>query len=120
MRILFIVAFTIIYSYANNNELFYSGNCSGCHFKHRSISAPSIEQIKERYITAFPNKEEFINYMSVWVKTPNVETSLMHDSIKQYKIMPELGFDLDTLRKISQYIYENDFKSTSNEINGGD
>ena len=111
MRILFIVTLTIIYSYANSyNELFFNGNCVTCHFKNKSISAPSIAQIKERYINAFPNKKDFINYMSVWVKNPNIETSLMHDAIKKYEIMPELGFDLNTLKDISQYIYETDFK----------
>ena len=112
MRILFIVTLTIIYSYANSyNELFFNGNCITCHFKNKSVSAPSIAKIKDRYITAFPNKEDFINYMSVWVKKPNVETSLMHDAIKKHEIMPELGFDLDTLKDISQYIYETDFKN---------
>ncbi len=110
MRIILIVTFTIIYSYANNyNELFYSGNCSGCHFKSKSVSAPSIAKIRHRYLTAFPNKEDFINYMSIWVQKPNAETSLMHDAIKKYEIMPELGFDLNTLKDISQYIYETDF-----------
>ena len=113
MRIIFIVTLTIIYSYANShNELFFNGNCVTCHSKNKSISAPSIAQIKERYINAFPNKKYFINYMSTWVKNPNVERSLMDDAIKKYELMPELGFDLNTLKDISQYIYETDFKQS--------
>ena len=111
MRIIFIVSLTIIYSYANSyNELFYSGNCTGCHLKNKSVSAPSIIEIKQRYITAFPKRKDFVSYMSTWVKNPNAQTSLMSDAIKKYEIMPELAFDLDTLEKISTYIYETDFK----------
>jgi hypothetical protein len=111
MRITFIVLLTIIYSYANSyNELLFNGNCVTCHFKNKSVSAPSIAQIKQRYITAFPNKKDFVSYMSKWVLNPNQQTSLMTDSIEKYEIMPVLGFDLDSLEKIAIYIYENDFE----------
>ena len=33
----------------------------------------------------------------------------MSDAIRKYELMPELGYDLDTLEKISTYIYETDF-----------
>ena len=33
----------------------------------------------------------------------------MSGAIKKYELMPELGFDLDTLRQISEYIYNTDF-----------
>jgi hypothetical protein len=33
----------------------------------------------------------------------------MKDMIERYEIMPELGYDIDTLKKIAIYIYENNF-----------
>ena len=112
MRILFIVVFAIVNSYASKySELFFSGNCSSCHFKNTAVSAPSILEIKQRYITAFPKQEDFVNHMSTWVKKPNFKTSLMNDAIKKYEIMPELGFDLDTIKIISLYIYKNNFNT---------
>jgi hypothetical protein len=33
----------------------------------------------------------------------------MHDAIKKHGLMPDLGFDKETLRDISAYIYETDF-----------
>jgi cytochrome c551/c552 len=92
-------------------ELLFNGNCITCHSKTKSISAPSVLEIKERYINAFSNKKEFIDYMAKWVQHPNKDTSLMQDAITKYEIMPELGFDKDTLTQISKYIYETDFKS---------
>ena len=36
----------------------------------------------------------------------------MSDAIKKYELMPELGYDIDTLRSIAEYIYDTDFKTT--------
>ena len=110
MKSIFIVSLAMIYSFANNyNELLFNGNCVTCHFKNRSVSAPSIKLVKQRYISAFPNEKDFINYMSKWVIKPNSETSLMRNSIKKYELMPELGFQIETIKEISQYIYRTDF-----------
>ena len=47
--------------------------------------------------------------MSKWVFKPNAKTSIMLDAIKKHELMPELGYDLSTLREISSYIYDTDF-----------
>ena len=102
----------LIFSQLNATDirsLLFHGNCATCHFKTRSHSAPSVMELRQRYLDAFSNKEDFINYMATWVHKPKAETSLMHDAIDKYELMPELGFDLPTLREISAYIYEVDF-----------
>ena len=109
-NIIFIVLIITTSCYSSNfNELLFSGNCTACHFKNKTVSAPSVKEFKQRYITAFPDKKDFIKYISIWIQHPKAETSLMQDAIKKYELMPELGFDLDTLEKISTYIYETDF-----------
>ena len=95
--------------------LLFNGNCITCHFENKTVSAPSVQNFKRAYISAFPNKEDFINYMSTWVQHPNAQTTLMHDAIKKHELMPELGFDLDTLRQISEYIYYTDFSKSHKE-----
>ena len=90
-------------------SLLFHGNCITCHAEHTSISAPSIDEIKENYLRAFPNKKDFVAYMSKWVVKPKEETSLMLDAIKKYELMPELGFDESTTRDIASYIYDTDF-----------
>ena len=66
-------------------------------------------QVRAIYKSAFPKKEDFVEYMSKWVKVPKAETSLMDGAIKKYKLMPLLGYDLSTLKDITEYIYETDF-----------
>ncbi len=66
-------------------------------------------QIREVYKSAFVKKEDFVKYMSKWVHRPKAETSLMDGAIKKYKLMPLLGYDLSTLKDITEYIYETDF-----------
>ena len=90
-------------------SLLFHGNCITCHAEHTSISAPSISIVKNNYLRAFPQKEDFIAYMSTWVEHPNPETSIMLEDIKKYELMPELGFDKSTLEIIAKYIYETDF-----------
>lgn len=91
-------------------SLLFHGNCTTCHFETKSVSAPSVMEFKKRYITAFPKKEDFVKHMSTWIQHPKKETSIMLDAIEKYKLMPELGFDIDTLKMITGYIYDTDFK----------
>ena len=95
---------------SNYNALLFNGNCVTCHFEKKSISAPSAMELQKRYKDAFPIREDFIQYMSTWVQYPNAQTSIMDDAIKKYELMPELGYDLDTLEKISAYLYDTDFE----------
>jgi len=109
-KVLFIFLLLTSLSHADKYApLYFSGNCITCHFVDKAVSAPSIIEVKKRYISAFPKKVDFIKYMSVWVHKPKVETSLMHDAIAKHEIMPELAFDLPTLEIIAEYIYETDF-----------
>ena len=64
---------------------------------------------KHNYLMAFPKKRDFIEHMSKWVLKPNRDGSIMHQAIQKHGLMPELGYDLSTLREISAYIYETDF-----------
>ncbi|MCX6053192.1 MAG: cytochrome C [Campylobacterales bacterium] len=103
----FVLAFNV---QANeNSSLLFSGNCITCHFETKTVSAPSVVDFKQQYMMAFPIKEDFIEYMSIWVEDPKEESSLMLDSVKKHGLMPKLGFDKETLRAIATYIYETDF-----------
>ena len=108
----------LIFSQLNASDmraLLFSGNCATCHFENRSHSAPSIVEIQQRYKSVFSNKKDFITYMSEWVLKPEESKSIMSDAIDKYEIMPELGYDLDTLKEITKYIYETDFAKKHNE-----
>jgi len=94
---------------ADMGSLLFHGNCVTCHHETKTLSAPSTMEFRQRYKDAFFTKEEFVAYMSSWVKKPSHEGSLMHDAIKKHDLMPELAFDEDTLKTICAYIYDTDF-----------
>ena len=90
-------------------SLLFHGNCITCHFETTDDSAPSIMRVRENYLRAFPEKKDFVEYMSTWVLNPNTEGSLMLDDIKKYELMPLLGYEESTLEIIAEYIYGTDF-----------
>jgi cytochrome c551/c552 len=94
---------------SETSSLLFNGNCITCHKETKSISAPSVVEFKQRYLSAFSKKKDFVEYMSAWVQNPKKDTSLMSDAIKKYGLMPHLYFDKETLMDISTYIYETDF-----------
>ena len=106
MKQLFLLYILSYCLYATDYKpLLFSGNCLTCHNINKSISAPSMKKVQSVYKNAFPIKKDFVEYMSTWVVHPNKEGSLMSEAIKEYEIMPELGFDKPTIMQISEYIY---------------
>jgi len=104
---LLVTLFIVTGSYAESyGRLLLYGNCITCHHETKSISAPSLQIIKQRYHEVFEDKKEFVNYMVDWVYKPSHEGSIMHDMIDKYELMPELGYDKDTLEKVATYLYE--------------
>ncbi len=106
---LIILIFIINLQATNYKSLLFHGNCVTCHFETKAVSAPSVIEFQKQYKLAFPNRDDFVDYMAKWVQHPNPTTSLMDGAIKKYELMPELGFDLYTLEQISEYIYDTDF-----------
>ena len=47
--------------------------------------------------------------MSEFALHPKRELSIMQDSIDKHELMPELGYDIETLREIAEYIYDTEF-----------
>jgi len=111
MRILFLTIFLTNISFASGlGETLFEGNCITCHHRTKAISAPSAKQIQAEYRANFDTKEAFVDFMSSWVANPNPDTALMHESIKQFEIMPSnLGYDDFTLRTIAEFLYEANF-----------
>lgn len=110
MKVLIIIMVFLSNIFAiDYGELFFNGNCITCHFKTKKVSAPSILEIKENYLRAYPKEEDFVTNMTTWVLKPDIKTSIMQHSIDQFELMPELGYDEYTLREIAKYLYKTDF-----------
>ena len=106
--ILFILLVNLLQ--ADDGELLFQGNCVTCHHKTRSISAPSMKEVKAVYLSAFIDKKDFVHYMSEWVVAPNNESAMMSEAVKKYSLMPQLAFEKEVLNEIAAYIYQTDFK----------
>ena len=111
MQKILLVLFLYLSSYAGSYpSLLFYGNCIACHDTNGSKSAPDIQTVKAAYLQAFPKKEAFVKQMSSWVFNPKEETSIMHQEIEKFGLMPNLAYDKEVLKEISAYIYDTDFK----------
>lgn len=110
MKHLIFLLFIFINLNASYPELLFNGNCITCHKTNNlNKSAPTIQEIQKEYKNAFPNKEEFVSYMTKWILSPKKETSLMQDKIEEYGLMPDLAYDKSTLEEISEYIFDSTY-----------
>ncbi len=108
-----IIVFSPITWGADDGGLLFNGNCATCHHLQKASSAPTINEIRERYLQAFPNKHEFINYLSSFVLNPSAKKSLMHDKIEKYGLMPQLVFEKESVKSIASYIYDGKIEATT-------
>ena len=109
-KVLLLCILTVLELNADSlGSLLFHGNCITCHHETKSISAPSMLSVRENYLRAFPKKKDFVAYMSKFVTHPNAEDSIMLESIKKYKLMPLLGYEITTIEDIAAYIYDTDF-----------
>jgi cytochrome c551/c552 len=88
-------------------NLFFEGNCIGCHERTKALSAPSALQITRAYKETYPQKEVFIQKMSRWILNPEAKTALMQEAIEKYELMPTIPYEKYTLQEIASYLYEN-------------
>ncbi len=108
-----IIIFSPITWSADDGALLFNGNCATCHHLKKASSAPTIDEIRQRYLQAFPNKKDFINYMSAFVLNPSYDKSLMHDKIAKYGLMPQLAYEKESLKSITSYIYDGNIEATT-------
>lgn len=99
-----------LYMYAiSSGEMLFNGNCVTCHKTDVANSAPTIMQIQSHYKKRFSTQAAFVDFMQKWVEKPNAKTALMQDAIGKYGLMPELGFDTQSLKEIAEFLYEHKF-----------
>ncbi len=110
--LLFLLIFESFLHADENGALLFHGNCTACHHEVIEKSAPSMMEVRRRYLQAFPRKQDFVKYLSEWVSNPSAERSIMQDAIKKHKLMPQLAYEKNTLEDIATYIYETDFKKS--------
>ena len=108
-----LLLFPILSFAEGQGALLFNGNCATCHHIEKARSAPTILEVRKRYLNAFKDKKSFVDYMTKWVLQPKRETSLMIDKIVQYGLMPHLAYEKETVKEIAEYIYEGKIEATT-------
>ncbi len=89
-------------------------NCYVCHNpaakSHDDLLAPPLMAVKMRYSKQYTSKEEFIAAIVDWVQHPTEEKALMKGAVNKFKVMPPLPIEVEKIKKIAAYIYENDLE----------
>lgn len=104
-------------------------NCYLCHSPTASEAdriGPPMIAIKKHYISENTTKQEFTNAMQNWIENPIQENVKMHGAVKQFGMMPKQEFPKETIKQISDYMFDNEidkpdwFENHYNESRGNE
>lgn len=88
-------------------------NCYVCHSpsaSHDNRIAPPMIAVKKHYLKEGMSKEEFISDMQYWIQNPTEENAKMYGAVRRFGVMPKQIFPEETIRQISDYMYNNDIE----------
>lgn len=98
-------------SQENPGKTLMENNCYLCHnpkTPKEKIAAPPMILVKASYLKDGNGKEKFIDDMVSFIKNPNENNSKMPEAIKEYGLMPYQFYPENILRKIAEYMFENE------------
>ncbi len=88
-------------------------NCYACHnasVSHEDRIAPPMIAVKMHYLREGTSKEEFTTALLEWTKEPSEDKAKMYGAVKRFGVMPYQSFPEETIRQISDYIYDYDIE----------
>lgn len=88
-------------------------HCYVCHSPtsgHDKRIGPPMIAVKTHYLKDGTTKEEFTKSIQDWIKNPSEEKAKMHGAVRRFGIMPKQVFPEETIRLISEYMYDNDIE----------
>lgn len=88
-------------------------NCYTCHnpkTAEADMVAPPMIALKMHYISEGTSKENFIDDFIAWSKNPSEDLSKMPGAVKKFGLMPYQFFPEETIRKIADYIFDNEIE----------
>ena len=74
--------------------------------KHPKRLAPPMAMVKKHYLKTYPEREQFIEKVSAWVKAPDANAAMLHHAVEKFGVMPPQAIDEATRQKIAGYIYD--------------
>ncbi len=93
----------------HEGEILLKKNCYVCHHPTRETGriAPPMQYVKEHYIKEGTTEEEFTRAFVSFILHPTKLKARMPGAIANFGLMPQQAFPEETLKKIADYIYNN-------------
>jgi cytochrome c551/c552 len=85
---------------------FYKKQCGFCHTSEELIG-PDMKKIKAVYKEKYKNKTDFVNAIVKFVQNPNKKFSIYKEGIDNFSDMPKMPFKKEQVKKVAEYIFEN-------------
>lgn len=81
-----------------------------CHVAEgRPTIAPPIFAVKNHIIAEHPERDDFVQRVISWVKSPDEEKALMPGAIRKFGLMPAMPqLSDDDLQAVAEYLYDTD------------
>jgi len=88
-----------------------STNCISCHSPELNKAdkiAPTIAEIKKSYTANNETKQDFISDFISFLENPTKEASKMSHAVKEYGLMPNMGFSNEQIKQVANYLFKQD------------
>mgnify|MGYP003384070119 FL=1 len=73
---------------------------------HPKRLAPPMAMVKKHYLKTYPDREQFIEKVSAWVKAPDANAAMLHHAVEKFGVMPPQAIDKSNRELIAGYIYD--------------
>jgi mono/diheme cytochrome c family protein len=91
-----------------SGEQLYKRNCEVCHsMRPPAKAAPPIVRLASRYRMLYGNKEDAVNAMVSFMKTPDASKSvLMPHVIERFGLMPAMSLPDEELENVAGWLWD--------------
>jgi len=59
----------------------------------------------------YNTKADFVNAFVAYTNDPKAENALMFGAVNKFKAMPKLNYNMNDLKKIASYVYDNQIEA---------
>ncbi|OUS16407.1 hypothetical protein A9Q88_07895 [Gammaproteobacteria bacterium 50_400_T64] len=73
---------------------------------HPKRLAPPMAMVKKHYLKTYPDRDQFIEKISAWVKAPDADAAMLHHAVEKFGVMPPQSINESSRQQIAGYIYD--------------
>lgn len=82
--------------------------CMACHKLDRGpeMLAPPVFAVQNHYLRAHPEQDAFVQAVVDWVRSPDIDRSLMPGAVRRFNLMPPMPLPEHELRAIAKFLFQ--------------